>query len=99
MLEDEFFRGMEISGCFNTKYIKDFSKKITEITHEVRHKGLIDKHYWRYETEEIGGTDTDIGYLKKFYDIDLIIEPYRDLIYPAQIGCSYSIKDRIDKLK
>jgi len=97
MVQDEFSKGMAASGKFNQSLIPELSKEIVSVTHDVRHKGLITRIHWRYKTQEAGGSDTDIGYLRKIDEVEFIDDRLSNLIFPAQIGCAYAIKARLDE--
>jgi hypothetical protein len=97
MLRDEFSAGMEASGEFDQSEIPELARQIVDVTHDVRHKGLIERLRWRHKTEEVGGTDTDAGYLVEIDEIEFTDDLLRDLLLPAQLGCAYAIKKRLDE--
>ena len=75
------------------------AKKIVNVTHRVRHEALIEQQYWRHKSKAYDGTDTDIGYVKEIDEIEFVDDYFRNLVHFANIGCKYSIKTRLDKLR
>ena len=70
MLRGEFSQGLRDSGKYNNEKIKDVTRKIVNITHDVRHRGLIERIEWKKIKVEEDGSSTNTGY---FHEIDEII--------------------------
>lgn len=96
MLRDEFSAGLLASNKFQASEIPDLAREIVDVTHDVRHKGLVERIRWEHKTERRGGTDTDAGYLVEIDEIEFTDDLLRELLRPARLGSAYSIKSRID---
>lgn len=97
MLKDEFAEGLRDSGTLDEKFIQEVVPKIVAVTHDVRHKGLIERIRWSKLQVEVPGSSTMAGYM---YEIDQIIftdDELREIIGYAQIGCAFSILRRMEE--
>jgi hypothetical protein len=103
MLKDEFSSGMLASSIYTKEEADILSKEIVNITHDVRHRALIDRYHWKSKDPETdgsdidAGTDTDVGYITRISEIEFTDCGLSELITPAMIGCAFSIKSRLDK--
>lgn len=96
MLQDEFSQGLRDSGKFEDSTILDIVPKIVNITHDVRHKGLIERITWKNLEIEVGGTSTNAGYMIQIDEIVFVDDELRDLLPYAMTGCAYSILRRLE---
>jgi hypothetical protein len=94
MLRDEFKQGIIDSGI-EVKDIDSLVKDIVNVTHDVRHKGLIERLVWKHDSIRFGGSSTDIGYIHKIEKVEFEDDKLRDLLPYANLGCAYSIYRRI----
>jgi hypothetical protein len=94
MLRDEFRHGLLDSG-FDEETVSEVVPKIVSATHDVRHKGLIERLYWTHRTEDYGGSSTDAAYLHQIEEVEFKDDILRSLLSYAAIGCSFSILRRI----
>ena len=99
MLREEFRAGLIDSGKYEISEIDEFVPKIVNVTHDVRHKGLIERIKWVSSKHEIGGSSTDASYMSYIDDIKFVYDELRNLTTPASLGCSYSIFRRLDQLR
>jgi len=97
-LRDEFTQGLRDSGFYNDKLIQEKVPEIVNITHDVRHKGLIERKIWRKENE-VEGTSTNASYITQIDEIIFTDDKLRDLLPFAQTGCAFSILRRIKPRK
>jgi hypothetical protein len=96
MLRDEFTLGLKDSGKYTETKIEEVVPKIVKVTHDVRHRGLIERLRWKNLVVEEGGSSTNIGY---FHEIDEVIftdDLLQELLEYAQVGCAFSILRRFE---
>lgn len=97
MLRNEFASGLKDSGRFDDELIADVVPKIVNVTHDVRHKGLIERILWKNLVIEVGGTSTDAGYMHEIDEVVFTDDLLRELIVYAQVGCAFSILQRMEE--
>ena len=95
MLKEEFRLGLEDSRTLQDSDIEPIVKEIVEATHDVRHKGIVNRIQWQNAVTRGRGTDTDAGYLLQLGYIEFTDQPLRDLVSHAQVGCAHSILRRL----
>jgi len=96
MLRDEFRQGIFDSGV-EIGDIEQLVRDIVNATHDVRHKGLIERLVWTHKTISYGGSSTDAGYMHRIDKVEFKNDKLRDLLPYANLGCAYSIYRRIDE--
>ena len=98
MLQQEFSLGLRSSGLYEDKVIEGYVQKIVNITHDVRHKGLIERIFWVSNDYSSPQSSTDTTWIHEdgviFKDDEL-----RNLVQPAQVGCAFRILNKIENLK
>jgi hypothetical protein len=89
MLREEFSNGLRASGRYEESRITDVAVKIVKVTHDVRHKGLIERiRIEDYIDVREGATSTDIGWLRRVDAVNFTDDLLRELTSYAQIGCA-----------
>jgi len=96
MLRDEFRQGIIDSGL-EINEIEQIVRDIVNATHDVRHKGLIERLVWTHKTISYGGSSTDAGYMHRIDNVEFKNDKLRDLLPFANLGCAYSIYRRIEE--
>ena len=109
MLRSEFAAGLQLAGKYTIEEIDDVVPKIIRVTHDVRHKGLIDRFGWAVASldgEKFSAdprqvkekrSSTSIEYLHEEGQIIYTKSWLEDLIPYAQEGCAYAISSRMLK--
>ena len=97
MLKQEFTQGLQASGTYSASEIDDVVPKIVSVTHDVRHKGLIERIEWANTYMSVGGSSTDAGYLIKLDEIEFKDDKLRALLPYAKVGCAFSIAKRLQE--
>lgn len=96
MLRDEFTNGLTDSGLYRREFIDDIVPKIVKVTHDVRHKGLIERLFWKRKTVGYGGSSTDVGFMHLIKEVEFIDDELRNVLPYAQQGCAFSIFQRLN---
>lgn len=109
MLKQEFTNGLKMTGKYTDEKISEVVPKIVDITHDVRHKGLIDRFGWAVASSngEIYSADpreirnfsssTDVAFLHEKGPIIFSKSFLYDLLPYAQEGCAHAILSRMEK--
>ena len=105
MLKQEFSNGLKKTGKYTDEQIAKVVTEISEIANNVRHKGLIDKFYWRVVESDLSLLDknistnessTNISFLHQENSINVDESEIRKLIPYAQEGCAFTILSRME---
>jgi len=112
MLRQEFLEGLRRSGKYDEDVISDVVPRIVAVTHDVRHKALIDRFGWAVDTcleEELYSADpreikdisssTDISFLHAKGNVQVTRSFLKDLLPYAQDGCAYMLGRRLEGRK
>lgn len=105
-LKQEFTNGLKKTGKYTDELIAEVVPKVVNITHDVRHKGLIDKIYWRCVDSDFNSKEINIPISKSSTNISFLYQENRvifeddsefgKLIPYAQEGCAYAILSRME---
>lgn len=107
MLKQEFSNGLKKSRKYTDEQIAKVVPQIVNITHKVRHSGLIEKFLWSASSENetncqdskeisIFTSSTDVGFLQKERTITIGDDFLRDILPYAQDGCAHAILIRME---
>lgn len=95
MLKNEFAQGLEDSGKYPNEIIANVVPKIVNVTHDVRHRGLVERIEWKNIKVEIGGSSTNIGYMHEIDEVIFGDDILQELATYAKVGCAFSILRRL----
>ncbi len=95
MLRDEFSQGLKDSQKYSEDKINEVVPNIVRVTHDVRHRGLIERLQWKNIIVEEGGSSTNIGYIREIDEIIFTDDLLQELLECAQVGCAFSILRRL----
>ena len=95
MLKNEFTQGLEDSGKYSHETITNIVPNIVNVTHDVRHRGLIERIEWKNIRIEIGGSSTNAGYMHEIDEVVFGDDILQGLVKYAKEGCAFSILRRL----
>lgn len=103
----EFSQGLKDSGRYPENEIEDLVEEIVDVTHAVRHKGLLQRFYIarrqappnsgviqildRPETQ----SSSDAGFMYEADNYEIVEDRLANLVSPAQIACAHQISRRL----
>jgi len=107
MLKQEFLNGLKKTKKYTNEQIAKVVPQIVDITHKVRHSGLIEKFFWRVSSENetncqgskeisISTSSTNAGFLHKEGPITIDDDFLRNILPYAQEGCAHAILIRME---
>ena len=109
-MKAEFSQGLKASGKYPENEIEDLTEEIVEVTHAVRHKGLVQRFYIAQrqappasETTPIFNqpdtqSSSDANFMYEADDYEIVEDGLAKLVVPAQIACAHQIWRRLRDL-
>jgi hypothetical protein len=106
-MKAEFSQGLRASGDYQEDEIDDLTEEIVDVTHAVRHKGLIQRFFIsRRESPEASGTivlidqpetqsSSDASFMYEADEYEIVEDRFATLINPARIACAHQISLRL----
>lgn len=102
-LRQEFSAGLKQSGKYSDEDIQIWVPRIVNVTHDVRHKGIIYRFSWEFRVEnENTGKDrssSDVGFLNAPEKVVFTGNLLEDILEPAKLGCANVIFKKADQLR
>ena len=108
-LKAEFSQGLRDSGKYKDDEIDELAAEIVEVTHAVRHKGLVQRFYYVPRQISPGSTEirkwdqpeakssSDTTFMYEAQEFEIIKDRLAELVIPAQIGCAHGIWRRLEE--
>ena len=106
-MKAEFSQGLKDSGRYRDDEIDQLSDEIVNVTHAVRHKGLVQRFSYVPRQKSAGlknirilefpepQSSTDSTFMREPQKFQIIEDRLAELVIPAQIGCAHRIWHRL----